>query len=88
MNPLNISLGKSGFLVPLRPLSNQLSRITITYRSPAELTFPQNSPRVHTPRQIKQICRSISAFGFLIPIVIDEATPASVTLSSVRAVQQ
>jgi ParB-like chromosome segregation protein Spo0J len=28
---------------------------------------------VRTPRQIKQIARSISVFGFLIPIIIDEA---------------
>jgi hypothetical protein len=28
----------------------------------------------HTPRQIKQIARSISVFGFLIPVIIDEAS--------------
>ena len=54
-------------------LSNDLARIAVTYRSPAELTIAPGNPRVHTPRQIKQIAQSISVFGFLIPIVIDEA---------------
>jgi DNA modification methylase len=59
--------------VPLRQLSNELSQIAVTYRSPVELTVASDKPRVHTPRQIKQIARSISVFGFLIPIIIDEA---------------
>jgi DNA modification methylase len=54
-------------------LSNDLARIAVTYRSPVELTVASDNPRVHTPRQIKQIARSISVFGFLIPIIIDEA---------------
>ena len=45
----------------------------MTYRSPTELTVPPNNPRFHPPRQIKQIARSISTFGFLLPIVVDEA---------------
>jgi DNA modification methylase len=53
-------------------LSNELARIAVTYRSPAELMIAPRNPRVHTPRQIKQIARSISVFGFLIPIIIDE----------------
>jgi hypothetical protein len=54
-------------------LSNDLARIAVTYRSPAELTIAPGNPRIHTPRQIKQIAQSIGVFGFLIPIVIDEA---------------
>ena len=54
-------------------LSNELSRVTVTHRSTVELTIAPNNPRVHAPRQIKQIARSISTFGFLIPIVVDEA---------------
>jgi DNA modification methylase len=53
-------------------LSNELARIAVTYRSPAELTIAPSNPRIHTPRQIKQIARSISVFGFLIPVVVDE----------------
>src|ERR1700683_3827910 len=31
---------------------------------------PRN-PRRHSPRQIKQIARSIAAFGFVFPILVD-----------------
>jgi DNA modification methylase len=55
-------------------LSNELSRITVTYRAPADLTILPGSPRIHSPQQIRQISRSIGGFGFLIPIVIDEAS--------------
>lgn len=54
-------------------LSNELAQLAITYRSTAELKIASNNPRVHTPRQIKQIARSISVFGFLIPIIVDES---------------
>jgi hypothetical protein len=70
---LNKNLSKLSVPVPLLPFSNELSRIAVTYRAPAELTVASDSPRVHTPRQVKQIARSISVFGFLIPIIIDEA---------------
>jgi DNA modification methylase len=60
--------------VPLRQLSNELSRIAVTYRAPHELTIAPSNPRIHTRQQIKQIAKSISVFGFLIPIVIDEAS--------------
>jgi DNA modification methylase len=56
---------------PLK-LSNELARLAVTYRSPTELTIAPNNLRVHTPRQIKQIARSIGVFGFLIPIIVDE----------------
>jgi hypothetical protein len=58
--------------VTLLKLSNELARIAVTYRPPADLMLTSDSPRVHTARQIKQIARSISVFGFLIPIIIDE----------------
>src|SRR5258708_37348793 len=53
-------------------LSNELARIAVTYRAPTELTIAPTNPRVHSPRQIKQIARSIGVFGFLIPIIVDE----------------
>ena len=71
-NPIK-NLSKPPVPVPLLPFSNELSRITVTYRAPVELTVASVNPRVHTSRQIKQIARSISVFGFLIPIIIDEA---------------
>jgi DNA modification methylase len=66
-------------------LSNDLARIAVTYRSSAELTAAPDNPRVHTPRQIKQIAQSISVFGFLIPIVIDEADRVLVGLGRLDA---
>jgi hypothetical protein len=70
---LNNNLSKLLVPTPLRPFSNDLARIAVTYRSPIELTIAPGNPRVHTPRQIKQIAGSIRVFGFLIPIIIDEA---------------
>jgi DNA modification methylase len=70
----NNNLRNPAVPVPLRQLSNELSRIAVTYRAPYELTVAPSHPRVHTRRQIKQIAKSISVFGFLIPIVIDEAS--------------
>jgi ParB-like chromosome segregation protein Spo0J len=39
----------------------------------SEPTVASDHPWAHAPRQIKQIARSISIFGFLIPIIVDEA---------------
>src|SRR5258708_39625917 len=43
----------------------------IGYRAPAELRLDPRNPRVHSPRQIRQIARSIQAFGFNVPILVD-----------------
>jgi ParB-like chromosome segregation protein Spo0J len=47
------------------------SPVTIVYRSIAELKPDANNPRMHSPRQIRQIARSIEAFGFNVPVLID-----------------
>ena len=46
-------------------------RLSVTYRRTAELKLDPNNPRTHTPRQIKQIARSIETFGFIVPAVVD-----------------
>jgi DNA modification methylase len=46
-------------------------RLEISYVPITKLKTPEDNPRDHTPRQIKQIARSMSAFGFISPIVID-----------------
>ncbi len=46
-------------------------RLAVTYRKTAELQLDPNNPRTHTPRQIKQIARSIETFGFIVPAVVD-----------------
>jgi DNA modification methylase len=49
------------------------NRIEIVYRPIAELKLDSNNPRSHSPRQIRQIARSIEAFGFNVPVLIDAA---------------
>jgi hypothetical protein len=60
-------------LPPLHHLSNELAKIEVTYKSRDQLSLPAKSLRVHTLAKIKKIGRSLSVFGFLIPIVLDEA---------------
>jgi DNA modification methylase len=46
-------------------------RIKITYLPIAQLELNPRNPRAHSPRQIRQIARSIEAFGFNVPVLID-----------------
>jgi ParB-like nuclease domain/DNA methylase len=46
-------------------------RIAIIYRPLAELKLDPRNPRAHSPKQVRQIARSIEAFGFLVPVLID-----------------
>lgn len=46
-------------------------RIAITYRPIAELKLDPRNPRAHSPRQIRQIARSIETFGFNVPVLVD-----------------
>ncbi len=46
-------------------------RITITYRALKDLELNPNNPRFHSARQIRQIARSIEAFGFNVPVLVD-----------------
>jgi DNA modification methylase len=49
------------------------SRIEIAYRAIAELKLDPNNPRSYSPRQVRQIARSIETFGFNVPVLIDAA---------------
>ncbi|HUY86847.1 MAG TPA: site-specific DNA-methyltransferase [Acidimicrobiales bacterium] len=52
--------------------STQVSHpIAITYRSISELKLNPQNPRIHSPKQIRQIARSIRAFGFNVPVLIN-----------------
>jgi DNA modification methylase len=44
--------------------------IAVVYRPIKELRLDQKNPRLHTARQIRQIARSIEAFGFNVPVLI------------------
>jgi DNA modification methylase len=46
-------------------------RLAILYRAVASLKLNPKNPRVHSRRQIRQIARSIRAFGFNVPILVD-----------------
>src|SRR6516225_11496288 len=46
-------------------------RVAISYRAIAELKLDPNNPRLHSPRQICQIARSIEAFGFNVPVLVN-----------------
>jgi DNA modification methylase len=46
-------------------------RIAVAYRRIAELKPNPKNPRKHSPRQIRQIARSIEVFGFNAPVLID-----------------
>lgn len=46
-------------------------RLVILYVALGVLALDPKSPRQHSARQIKQIARSIEAFGFVVPLVVD-----------------
>jgi DNA modification methylase len=45
--------------------------LTIVYRPIAGLKANPNNPRIHKPPQIRQIAKSIQAFGPIVPLLID-----------------
>jgi DNA methylase/ParB-like nuclease family protein len=46
-------------------------RVAILYRPIEGLKLDAKNPRVHSPKQVRQIARSIEAFGFNVPVLID-----------------
>jgi ParB-like chromosome segregation protein Spo0J len=50
-----------------------LASLKITYKDPAQLRPRARNPRTHTAKQIRQIQASIKEFGFINPILIDDA---------------
>src|SRR5712692_465897 len=51
---------------------NMAQRIlAVEYRPLASLRFDPQNPRLHNKKQIRQIARSIEAFGFNVPVLID-----------------
>ena len=43
----------------------------VIYRPLSELKLDPKNPRAHSPRQVRQIARSIESFGFNVPVLID-----------------
>jgi len=46
--------------------------LQIVYRRPQELEANPANSRVHTATQVRQVARSITTFGFLTPVLIDD----------------
>lgn len=47
------------------------SRLSVSYLSTSQLRVNPCNPRIHSQKQIRQIARSMEAFGFNVPILID-----------------
>src|SRR6516225_5908867 len=63
-------------------------RVVVVYRPIAELKLDPHNPRVHSPRQIRQIARSIEAFGFNVPVLVDSDLKLIAGHGRVLAAQQ
>ena len=58
------------------------------YEPRSALKLDPNSPRVQSARQIRQIARSIEAFGFNVPVLVDSALKLVAGHGRVLAAQQ
>ena len=56
---------------PKRAFKDQYRPVAIVRRRVAELKPDPRNPRKHNQKQVKQIARSIEAFGFNVPVLID-----------------
>jgi DNA modification methylase len=50
---------------------NTTATLSIVYKKRSDITPDPRNPRVHTNKQIRQIARSIEAFGFNVPFLVD-----------------
>jgi ParB-like chromosome segregation protein Spo0J len=46
-------------------------RMAVSYREISQLILDAQNPRLHSPKQVRQIARSIQAFGFVVPVLVD-----------------
>ena len=54
-----------------RTQSRQVPRLSVTYLPPGTLHDDPKNPRLHSEKQLRQLERSLTTFGFLVPILID-----------------
>jgi ParB-like chromosome segregation protein Spo0J len=47
-------------------------KLSVEYRSVASVRLDPQNPRVHSKKQTRQIARSIEAFGFNVPVLVDK----------------
>ncbi|MGA3229924.1 MAG: ParB/Srx family N-terminal domain-containing protein, partial [Candidatus Binatus sp.] len=67
---------------------NTSQRMEIVYRPIAELELDPRNPRLHSPRQVRQIAHSIETFGMNVPVLINRADRVVAGHGRVRACQQ
>src|ERR1700722_18646147 len=46
-------------------------RVAVSYHPADRVKLDPTNPRRHSPHQIRQIARSIEAFGFNVPVLVD-----------------
>ena len=56
----------------------------IEYRSMDDIKCNSHNARTHSPKQIQQISASIKAFGFVVPILVDEEGTIQIGRASCR----
>jgi len=59
--------------IPSRKSGNSSQRRVMTYLPIGSLIADPSNPRKHSPEQIRAIARSIDAFGFNAPVLVDRA---------------
>lgn len=47
------------------------ARVHVLYRPLSEVKLDPKNPRSHSPKQIRQIARSMETFGFVVPVLVD-----------------
>ena len=55
----------------MQNIDKSAGRVQVIYRPISELKLDPKNPRAHSPRQVRQIARSIESFGFNVPVLID-----------------
>src|SRR5690348_3422639 len=70
---------------PVKP--RRANKPAIIFRKITELKLDPRNPRLHSERQIKQIARSIKAFGFNVPVLVDSNWRVIAGHGRIRAAQ-
>src|ERR1700726_3784238 len=65
-----------------------LIEIEIQYRPVGDLTLDPRNPRQHSQRQVDQIADSIREFGFIMPVVVDDAAQVVIGHARVLAAKK
>jgi DNA modification methylase len=65
-----------------------LIEIQIQYRAVGDLALDPRNPRQHSQRQVDQIAESIREFGFIMPVVVDDAAQVVIGHARVLAAKK